>query len=53
MLPYWAQQAELIAAVGQANGAKPQTVSGSFRNAATMTDILLDMKLEPFFFDSL
>lgn len=36
-----------LAAVGQANGAKPSTVADSFHNATVMADILLSMKLDP------
>jgi hypothetical protein len=36
-----------LAAIGQANGAKPATVSDSFHNASVMADILLEMKLDP------
>jgi hypothetical protein len=36
-----------LAAVGQANGAKPATVADSFHKASVMADILLEMKLDP------
>lgn len=36
-----------LAAIGQANGARPATVADSFHNASVMADILLEMTLDP------